>query len=188
MNNRILYPVILLVGLVIGMGVGTLTSKAKIDEQKEVVEKQKGEISRLETQMQTEKTDSEGIIRKAETEIAQNKNELARMKSLVTLTTTQLAKANAELREIKSRNQESPTISPEVTEPVVVITTPSRDAGTASTTGTIDYTIEDGDSFWKIAQEQLGDGLRYKEILKLNPDMSENQALIIGTIIKIPAR
>ena len=42
---------------------------------------------------------------------------------------------------------------------------------------TTDYIIEDGDSFWKIAQEHLGDGNRYTEILRLNPTISEDQTL-----------
>lgn len=174
MNNRILYPVMLLAGVGIGIGVGMLISKAKIDEQKK-------EVDQLVTQMQTAKTESEETIQRAATEIV-------RIKNLFMQNTSQLAKANAELREIKSRNPESAARSPEATEPVVIITTPSETAGTASTTRTIDYTIEDGDSFWKIAQEQLGDGNRYKEILKLNPDISENQTLIIGTKIKIPTQ
>jgi nucleoid-associated protein YgaU len=101
--------------------------------------------------------------------------------------TAQLAKANAELKAIKSPTLESST-SPGTTEPEVVITTPRDTDRTASTTPTTDYTIKEGDSFWKIAQEQLGDGNRYTEILKLNPEISENQTLTIGMKVKIPAQ
>jgi nucleoid-associated protein YgaU len=181
MKNRMLCPVMLLVGVGIGAGVGMLISKPKIDEQKK-------KNDQLVTQMEIAKTDSEAIIEGVETEITQNKNELTRTRSMLNLITTQLAKANAEITALKSPDPQSPVTLSETTKPVVVITTPRRTDRTASTAGATDYTIKDGDSFWKIAQEQLGDGNRYKEILELNPSISENQTLVIGTKIKIPTR
>ena len=175
MNNRIVYPVMLLVGVGVGMGVGMLISKAKID-------KSQKELDQLLTQMQTVKTESEETIQRASTEIARNKNELTRAKNLLIQTHSELIKVKAELQKIKA------SAASDATQPVVVITTPTGTASSASTTRTIDYIIKDGDSFWKIAQEQLGDGLRYTEILKLNPDISENQSLTIGMKVKIPAQ
>lgn len=48
-------------------------------------------------------------------------------------------------------------------------------------------TIKSGDTLWVIAKTHLGDGSRYKEIMKLN-NISEAQAkkLKIGTVIKLP--
>ena len=180
MNNRMLCPVMLLVGIAIGTGVGMLITKPEID-------KQKKEVDQLVTQMQAAKADSEETIQRAATEIARNKNELKRMKDLLMQITAQLAKANAELKAIKSPTPES-SISPGTTEPEVVITTADDTDRIPSTVPTTDYIIEDGDSFWKIAQEQLGDGNRYTEILRLNPAISEDQTLIIGTKIKIPVQ
>jgi nucleoid-associated protein YgaU len=137
--------------------------------------------------MQAAKTESEETIQRAATEIARKENELMRMKNMLMQTTTKLADINAELKGIEGRTPESPE-SPATSEPGVVITTPSDTNRTPSTVPTIDYTVQDGDSFWKIAQEQLGDGNRYTEILKLNPTISENQTLTIGTKIKIPTR
>jgi nucleoid-associated protein YgaU len=167
----------LLIGVAIGTGVGILISKPKID-------KQNTEIDLLVTQMQTAKAESEGVIERAAAEIARKENELARMKVLLTQTTTKLANISAELKEAESRGPESPVTS----EPEVVITTANDADKRPSTVPTTDYIIEDGDSFWKIAQEHLGDGNRYTEILRLNPTISEDQTLIIGTKIKIPAQ
>jgi nucleoid-associated protein YgaU len=167
MNNRMLYPVMLLVGIAIGTGVGMLISKPKIDDQKK-------ELDQLITQMQTAKVESEETIQRSATEIV-------RTKSLLRKTKAELARVKEELQK-----NEAPT-APDVTQPVVVITTPSDTTNFASTTPTVDYTIKEGDSFWKIAEEQLGDGLRYTEILKLNPDISENQTLTVGMKVKIPA-
>jgi len=51
------------------------------------------------------------------------------------------------------------------------------------------YTVRDGDSLWRIAAEQLGDGSRYTEVAKLNADiLSDEDSLTVGTSLKIPAR
>ena len=167
----------LLIGIAIGAGVGILISKPKID-------KQKKEIDQLVTQMQASKAESEKVIGRAAAEITRKENELARMKVLLTQTTTRLANMSAELKEVESPDSESL----ETSEPEVVITTAGDADRILSKVPTTDYIIEDGDSFWKIAQEQLGDGNRYTEILKLNPEISENQTLTIGMKVKIPAQ
>jgi nucleoid-associated protein YgaU len=51
------------------------------------------------------------------------------------------------------------------------------------------YTVKEGDSLWRIASEQLGDGNRYKDIIKLNGDvMSNEDDLQVGMQLKMPAR
>ena len=46
--------------------------------------------------------------------------------------------------------------------------------------------IDVGDSLWNIAEEQLGDGNRYTEILALNPQIEEDEPLFVGTKLKMP--
>ncbi len=169
MNNRMLYPVMLLVGIGIGTGVGMLISKPKID-------KGQKDFEQLQTQMQTAKAESEKTI-------ARNENEITRMKDFVKQITMQLAKAKAELEAIKGGNPESALTSPEAAEPEVVITTP---IGTAPATSAIDYTVEENDSLWKIAEEQLGNGIRYQEIIDLNDGVTENTVLHKGMKLKLP--
>lgn len=51
------------------------------------------------------------------------------------------------------------------------------------------YTVRDGDSLWKIAADQLGDGNRYPEIAKLNDDvLSDEDSLTVGMTLKMPGR
>ncbi|WP_458119788.1 LysM peptidoglycan-binding domain-containing protein [Paenibacillus sp. Z6-24] len=51
------------------------------------------------------------------------------------------------------------------------------------------YKLVAGDSLWKIAKKQLGDGSRYKEIQKLNDIKdSELRKLPIGMVIKLPQK
>ena len=51
------------------------------------------------------------------------------------------------------------------------------------------YTVRDGDSLWKIAAEQLGDGSRYTEVAKLNDDvLSDEDSLTVGMTLKMPAQ
>ena len=47
------------------------------------------------------------------------------------------------------------------------------------------YSVKAGDSPWRIAQDILGDGRRYLEIVKLN-DLKEPYTIHIGQILKIP--
>lgn len=50
------------------------------------------------------------------------------------------------------------------------------------------YTVAEGDSLWSIARKQLGKGSRYKEILAMNPHISKDKPLAIGTKLKLPPR
>ena len=47
------------------------------------------------------------------------------------------------------------------------------------------YTVVKGDSWWKIAKNQMGNGLRYKELAEYN-GKSTDDALSIGMTLKIP--
>lgn len=47
------------------------------------------------------------------------------------------------------------------------------------------YTVKPNDSFWKIAEEQLGDGTRYKELAAYN-GMSTDTVIHPGDVLKIP--
>jgi len=51
------------------------------------------------------------------------------------------------------------------------------------------YVVREGDSLWRIAAEQLGDGTRYEEINELNADIVEDEDYLpIGMQLRIPAR
>jgi nucleoid-associated protein YgaU len=52
------------------------------------------------------------------------------------------------------------------------------------------YVVQSDDSLWQIATKQLGDPVRYKEIVKLNPGVlkNENTTLQIGMQLNLPAR
>ena len=50
-----------------------------------------------------------------------------------------------------------------------------------------EYTIQSGDNPWKIAAKTLGNGNRYKEILKLNPQLKSSN-MKVGSKIKIPKK
>jgi nucleoid-associated protein YgaU len=51
------------------------------------------------------------------------------------------------------------------------------------------YVVQEGDSLWQIAADRLGDGNRYKDIVKLNSDVLTNEdTLEVGMQLKLPAR
>ncbi len=49
------------------------------------------------------------------------------------------------------------------------------------------YIVQKGDTYWRIAATQLGNGHRWKEIESLNPGVNMN-ALKVGQSINIPAK
>jgi len=52
-----------------------------------------------------------------------------------------------------------------------------------------EYTVRAGDSLWKIAAENLGDGNRYKEIAKLNGDVLDDEhRIVVGMRLRLPAK
>lgn len=50
------------------------------------------------------------------------------------------------------------------------------------------YTVKRGDSLWKIAEERLGDGTRYVELVALNEAVLDGRPdfLMPGTVLKVP--
>lgn len=49
------------------------------------------------------------------------------------------------------------------------------------------YWVKRGDTFWKIAKTQFGDGQRWREIAKLNPNVDKNK-LRVGQPIRLPEK
>ncbi len=52
-----------------------------------------------------------------------------------------------------------------------------------------EYVVKDGDSLWRIAASQLGNGGRYPEISKLNADiLKDEDNLVVGMRLKMPVQ
>jgi nucleoid-associated protein YgaU len=67
-----------------------------------------------------------------------------------------------------------------------ISTTPS---GIVKTRQSRIYIVREGDSLWRVAAEQLGNGDRYPEISRLNTDILEDEdTLEVGTKLKLPER
>jgi len=73
--------------------------------------------------------------------------------------------------------------SPVVVEDSPVAHPPSQEAPTVS------YVVRRGDSLWKIAEERLGDGNRYRDIVALNRDALHGEPSFIdaGLVLQLPA-
>jgi nucleoid-associated protein YgaU len=64
----------------------------------------------------------------------------------------------------------------------------NKPAAAASKSGNV-YVVKEGDSLCKIAASQLGDGNRYKDIVKLNSDiLSSEDDIAVGMQLKMPAK
>ncbi len=74
-------------------------------------------------------------------------------------------------------------------EPVKSISQKNLSAGAESKESGRFYVVKEGDSLWKISAEQLGNGIRYKEISTLNAGaMTSADDLSVGLRLKIPPK
>jgi len=174
------FIVALLVGIGIGIGAGIMMTKTKIGESETRIADLEAKVSDLQTEnenLQNLRKSSQAAAQRA---ISEQDRTQKGFQSVIEQLNARLTKANAELAQLKGP------------EPV------EGDTGQASTgtkateagavVATTDYVVQDGDSLWKIAANELDNGMRYKEILKLNSDLSEDKPLVPGMTIKLPSQ
>ena len=170
------YIIILLVGLAGGIGIGFLMTQQKVNTANATIEQLKTDQSQSEDQLKTASVK----LSRMEAELTKSRNDAMRKDTELLRTQTQLMRTKKVLNQALGKEQEPTDTSRTSTTGTA---TPST-----SSAGAREYTIKDGDSLWKIAANELDNGIRYKEILDLNPQMDENSKLVVGTKIQIPAK
>ncbi len=120
-----------------------------------------------------------------ESKIRQSEEKSRNYDTLVTRLSSELQQANVELEKLKT-----PASAAEgaATAPAANGQTAAAPADNSAPAGTTTYTIKSGDSLWTIAQKQLGNGDRFKDILKLNPKITAKSTLVVGSKLTIPAK
>ncbi len=200
MRQIVIVGILILIGLAAGTGLGLLINKPQIEAARQ-------EAADLTTRLQTAETQSQEKLRVASEEIAKLRADLMRARNDLTRLNTDLARAKADLAQVAKPVVEPTTAAAaQPTGQPVSASAEPRPAGPAGTTAAPaavqasvvkttgpggplrEYVIKDGDSFWKIAASQLGSGTRYKEIIALNPGISPDKPLVIGTKIKLPPK
>lgn len=89
--------------------------------------------------------------------------------------------ANPDAPVVEKTVEETPAVEPEPTEPAPEVV-PEQPAAAAGT-----YTVVKGDSLWKIAAAQLGNGRLWGKIYEANKDQIKDPAMIqIGQVLAIP--
>jgi nucleoid-associated protein YgaU len=164
MKKAVVLVVVAIVGLGAGLAAGIMVTNSK----------SKAAIADMETKMQRAETASQEKISGYNAIIERLNGEL------------QIAKM-----EIETLKTPAPAEAPAEQTSVAAVTTENTAAAPADnsiTENTKLYTIKSGDSLWSIAQKQLGNGSRFKEILKLNPKISAKGNLVVGSKLKMPAK
>jgi nucleoid-associated protein YgaU len=69
----------------------------------------------------------------------------------------------------------------------VVPAPPTADAAPASSLTLSVVTVMPGDSLWKIAEQHLGQGLRWHDLLAVNPGILDPDHIVVGTQICLPS-
>jgi hypothetical protein len=167
LKKIVLSVVMVVVGAGIGFGSAMMIDKPKMDKSKTEITDLQGRVQQAESQMQENSRTSGARIMQLNVELSQVRAELDQ------------AKAAAATTVVKAVDSvKAPVLNANAVAP---LTDPSQGP-------TTEYTIKDGDSFWSIAQSQLGNGDRAKEISKLNPDAASRKYLIVGSKLKLPAK
>lgn len=193
MSKRLVMGIVLLAGLGGGYGAGYLMLQPKLDASQAVVDNLTATVEEAELQ-------SGETLKKAGEQIAKAKADSERSR-------TNAIRVNTELRKVKLDNQRlkailaqamekkkepvsatpEPTIQRTGAKPATIAAANSKPAK-ATDIATKEYTVRNGDSLWKIAANELGNGIRFEEILELNPPMTKDSKLNIGTKLKLPAK
>jgi nucleoid-associated protein YgaU len=170
MNQRVVQVIIAIVGLGVGLAAGVVITNSK---SKPVIADLQSKLQQSEAASQKRSSEYDFTISRLSNELRQSKIELEKLRSSAQAAEQAAAAA--------------------ATEKAVTAAVGSKNTAVASDSNSVPgtvklYTVKEGDSLWKIAASQLGDGNRYKEILKLNPNISEGGNLAVGTKLKMPTR
>lgn len=197
---------VLLVGLAGGAGIGYFAVKPQLNEAQTTLAQVQTELSDL----QTEQSQSSEKFKAAAAEISKLKTDLVNARNDVMRKNTELLRAQTDAAKMRTLLEQTlgqgagaaigaagtptpPEIGPATrttTGTLAPGTGTARPALTSTTTGgaTREYTVQEGDSLWRIAASELGNGMRYKDIEALNPELAGGKSLSIGMKIKLPAK
>lgn len=196
-KQAFIYLLVLVIGAAGGAGLGYLMTQAKIDEANIVADE-------LAAQLEAQAAEAQADLETINTKVTRLEADLVRARNDLMRKNTELLRAQTDMEKMKTLVQQ--TLNPgaggggtAAAQPPATTTRtpptaqrPSANQRTttpaAAPTGTRSYTIQDGDSLWRIAATELGSGPRYKEILTLNPNLTETGTLTVGSQILLPAR
>lgn len=126
----------------------------------------------------TQKQNQQLTQRTAELEkhlkISQNTNQLYKQR---------LAELDTQLKQTENQLAQAIAQLQQAARPVSGPTTTAVTAAAGHT-----YEVVEGDSLWTIAEDKLGNGLRYKEILAINPNIKQQDSLLVGARLNLPSR
>ena len=172
----VIYAIMVLVGLAGGIGLRYWMAGSKIMSAKATIDQLQTDQAQTQDKLNTALTD----IAKLKSDLSRSRNDAMRLNTELTRTKKELGRNQAVLKQALGQQQPSA--------PQTRATTTASKTSAQLPAGVREYTIKDGDSFWKIAASELGYGARYKEIEALNPEVAAAKNLVIGTKIKIPAK
>lgn len=82
---------------------------------------------------------------------------------------------------VRSTPSQPPAMAP------VAPTAPVVPAAPSGAVGLNAVIVKQGDSLWKIAQQNLGKGLRWRDLLSVNPGIVDANRIVVGSRIYVPA-
>ena len=80
-----------------------------------------------------------------------------------------------------------PAYRPVPPAPSIPLASPVAPANASVTNSARIVTVQPGDSLWKIAEQHFGNGMRWQELLSVNPGISDPGRIIAGSQIVLPS-
>lgn len=198
MKKEMLYAVIGVVGLAAGVVAGYMVNKPKLNKSLEDLAAAQTKVQETEKATQEKLQMAAADTARAKTEVNRINAELTRYKAEYVRANTELAKATTELNNLKASILPQSQVLDGAASGGAAVTAAGDSSGSATGAAPTasrpvvaaagEYVIKDGDNLWNIAAEQLGKGIRYKEILAVNPGLTEKKELVVGSKIKLPAK
>jgi len=185
-------PVIiaLLAGVGIGIGAGILTNGPKLAEKQDQITKLQADLKQLEEDKAALAENSLDSLKKAAAEKNELQRDIREKDLAMRAKDRELLQAKTALAKLQAdaARDASPVPDQPRPQPTTPTTTPPASPAAPTGTATREYTVQQDDSLWKIAEKELGNGIRYKEIIHLNEGVNENTTLHKGMKLKLPAK
>lgn len=183
------YIVILLIGIGAGIGVGAIMDNPKLAQKQDELNELQTQFDNLQKEKDAEKAESEKTVGLAIQDITRYKSDNLRLNQSLLKLNRDLVTTKTELSNLKARlrtEAEGPVVAEGFPQQPKRTVLPPAASEEKPALNTVEYVVQEGDSLWKIAQEQLDNGARYNEIMNLNPGVDEKTVLHQGMKLKLP--
>ena len=188
MTRMAITALLALIALAAGAGIGLLITKPQMAAKQTEIDSLSSELEQLRAKSDQQEKTSAAEINGVRNQLARAENEKSRINTELIRTKSELVRLENALKQFAAPEAApAPTAIPAAAaSPQIPAAVPASNTALKAAAG--EYVVKEGDSFWKIASEQLGSGARYQQVIDLNPQIDPKRPLAVGTKLKLPQK